>query len=93
MAKLSEYGSINSSKNVKKMDEVEGKPLTIEGFSTVEGDYGEYAMIKVKDAEGSEFTVMTGASLIIEALEDVKAKNAFPVDATFIKRGRAWICD
>ena len=93
MAKLSDYGKINASKTVVKLEEIEGKPVKLHSFTLVEGDFSEYAMIKASNEKGEEFTIMTGGTLIVEALKDAEAQKAFPLDATFVKRGKAWIAE
>ena len=91
MGKLSTYGSMSSADNLMTMADVEGQPLKVLGFNKGPGKFGEVYYLKCSTAEGEKITVMCGAFLIKEAIDEVAASDGFPVDATFTKKGKAWI--
>jgi hypothetical protein len=91
--RLADFGNIHNAAAILKLDDVEGQELTITGFTMAKGDFGAYAMIYAFNEDKEDLTITTGATLILEALKDVKAQELFPVKATFKKRGKTWICD
>jgi hypothetical protein len=90
---LAEFGDIHPEGETLSIDDVEGLQLTIKGYNEQKGDFGVYAMIYAVDPNGVDVVVRTGARLILAALRGAKEHDAFPVVATFKKRGLAWICE
>ncbi len=88
--KLSSYGQLNQTQNRVKMDEILDTEVTVNGFTLVQGKNGSYAVMDVTKADGEKVTVSCGGSFIIEALIQAKANKAFPVSATFTKKGNAY---
>jgi len=91
--KLSQYGDMNSADNLFTMSDVEGKPLTILGFNKGPGKFGEIYYIKAAFDTGEKVTVMCGGFLVKDALDEAQKAEAFPLEATFVKKGRAWIAE
>jgi hypothetical protein len=91
MARLKDYSSFDDSTEVVSLEDIEEREVTIQSVQFVEGSYGKYCFMNVLLPEGNEVRVMTGGRFIIEALEKAQAEGAFPVDATFVKKGRAWL--
>jgi hypothetical protein len=91
MARLKDYSSFDDSLEVMAIEEIEGQEVSIEGAQFTEGKYGEYAFMAVTLEDGSKVKVMTGARFILEALHKAEDEKAFPVDASFVKKGRAWL--
>jgi hypothetical protein len=75
-----------------KLEDVKDIPLTILGYTDSMGEFGAIVFMDCLTPAGEKVKVMAGATLIIEALHAATAANAFPVDATFKKPGKAWIC-
>lgn len=67
-------------------------PLTILGYTEGMGQFGAIVFMDCITPAGETVKVMAGATLIIEALHAATAAKAFPVDATFKKPGKAWVC-
>jgi hypothetical protein len=91
MARLSEYGTIDRSTRGKRLEDVAGIELVITDFRLAKGSFGEYAFVDCQDVGGEKFTLVTGATFVLDALKDAKAKGGLPVSAKFVKSGRAWV--
>jgi hypothetical protein len=91
MARLSEFGTIDRSMRGKRLEDVAGIELVITDFRLTKGSFGEYAFVDCQDVDGEKFTLVTGATFVLDALKDAKTKNALPVTAKFVKSGRAWM--
>lgn len=74
-----------------RLDNIVGEKVTVLGVQFSSGSYGSYAIMQVKDAVGAIVEVMTGAKLVIDALENAVADDALPCEACFIQRGRTWL--
>ncbi len=90
---LGEFGNVRSSLDIRKMDDIAGQVVTIESYSIITGRTGPYAMMRCVDHDGAEFSVSCGGAFVVEALAEAKAANAFPVEATFTRKGRAWLVE
>lgn len=86
---LKDFGNFKYGQMVKMAD-VEGKKLTINAVDFSRGQFGGTAALRCVTDKGELITVITGSALIYSAMEDVKAKGAFPVEATFVKVGKMW---
>ena len=91
MARLAEYGTPISDLPVISLDDVQGQELHLTEAHLVNGKYGEYVFITANNDEGEVFQIMTGGNFVVEAIKKVIDAKAFPVDVTFIKKGRAWL--
>jgi hypothetical protein len=91
MARLADYGTPLSDLPVQNLEDVEGQELTLTDAHLVEGKYGTYTFITANNAEGEVFQIMTGGSFVVEAIKKVIEAKAFPVEVTFVKKGRAWL--
>ncbi len=91
--KLGDFGNVRASMDIRKMDDLEGKPVTILSYSIIQGRQGSYAMMRCVDQDGNEFSMSCGGAFVIEALAEAKLENAFPVEATFVRKGRAWLVE
>jgi hypothetical protein len=76
-----------------RLDDIMGKTVTILDAEFKTGNFGPYAVMAVDVGDGETQHIMTSAMLVLDALENAAAENAFPVDATFKKRGRVWIVE
>lgn len=91
--KLGNYGDLRTMEKTRKMDDIAGKPVTITAIAEEEGRFGTFLWLTVLTAEGETYKVQSGGSLINKALREVKEADAFPVEATFVKRGNAWVTE
>jgi hypothetical protein len=91
VANLRKYAAKQNEGGLLRLDDIAGKPLTILAVEYKTGDYGDYAVFTAATKDGEQIEVMTGASLVMDALVNASAEEAFPVEATFVKRGRTWI--
>lgn len=87
---LADFADLGLLDDVRKPEDVQGMPLTVNGVKFAHGSFGEYALIKCVDKDGVPFTVQTGATIICEALHKALASRAFPCEMTIIEKGRAW---
>jgi len=90
MSRLTEYGTLDRTQTTEALDDVLGLELSITSAELREGNYGEYITFDAVDTRGRTHTVSTGAFLVVDALRDVIQKQAFPVEARFVKRGRTY---
>lgn len=89
MTKLSDFGNFKY-KTVVKMEEVEGKEITIDKVSFSNGEFGRMAIMRVTLEDGELCTIMTSSDLITSALEEAAKENVLPLQVTFVKDGRMW---
>ena len=76
-----------------RLDDIAGKTVTVLDAEFKTGNFGTYAVMAIDAGDGETQHVMTSAMLILDALENAAAEGAFPIDATFKKRGRCWIVE
>lgn len=74
----------------KKLEQLAEKPLTILSFVTFEGSLCTMALVRYRDSDGEERSFTTGGKFVLEALSAADKANAFPLDAKFVKQGKAW---
>ena len=88
--RLGVYGTLSKEPpDYLRIEDIEHQEVTITGVEFTRGDYGEYAMFTIATPEG-ERKVRSGAKLVVDALKDAQAQEAFPVVAFFKKHGRTW---
>jgi len=93
MARLGDYGLKDRESEALRIDDIEGQEVIIQGVDVLEGQYGDFCIMSVVVEGGEIVKVMSGGMFVVDALKDAIAKEAFPVEAKFYKRGRAWIFD
>jgi len=81
-----------------RLPDVAGQELTILSVEFSSGSFGPYAIMRCQGSDGEEFDLMTGAKLVIDALEHATEQvdkdgncTAFPCEAIFTEKGRTWI--
>jgi hypothetical protein len=89
---LKDFGNFKYD-NMVKMDDVAGKPLTIHAADFTKGQFGNIVIIRAATAEGELISIVTGSAVIASGLHDVAMNDAFPVEATFVKKGRMWFVE
>lgn len=89
---LKDFGNFKYD-NMVKMEDIEGKALTIEAADFTKGQFGNIVIIRAVTNEGELISIVTGSAVIASALRDVADSDAFPVEATFVKKGRMWFVE
>ncbi|MBU1173026.1 MAG: hypothetical protein KKD44_25980 [Proteobacteria bacterium] len=88
--RLAQYGSLHKEKpDFDTLDDIQGHDVLVTGVEWFEGDFGQYVIMSVVDGD-DEIKVRTGAMLVVDALTDAEANDAFPLAVTFKRRGRTW---
>ena len=91
--RLSDYGKLKEGSETLRLGDIEGQNVVINSATLHQGDKGEFVVMKVTTPEGEDIIVVTGGFLIVDAIKAVMAEEGFPLEATFSKSGRTWICD
>lgn len=91
MPSLKSFARKQSEGGPLRLGDIEELPVTITGVEFRDGDFGHYALMQVVTAAGEHLEVMTGASLVVDALENAEETKAFPCEAVFVKKGRTWL--
>ena len=76
-----------------RLDDIEGQAVTITDVEFSSGGFGTYITMTVVNKDGEVFDVMTGAKLVVDAIEHAFEGEHFPCEATFIRRGRTWLIE
>jgi hypothetical protein len=93
MTRLSSFGTLGITGEPVSIEDVAGIELTITDFAERKGEFGEFLAIQAHDADDVEYLIVTGASLIVEALREAKQKHSLPVEAKFVRKGRVWLAE
>ena len=93
VARLADFGNMAEAKTLVTMADLENEDILINSFTQARGEHGSYVTMKITRAEGDIATVRTASAYIIQALREAKAKNAFPVAATFTLHGKTWLVE
>jgi hypothetical protein len=91
--RLADYGNMAEGKTLVVMADLEGEDVIIQSFTQARGEHGNFVTMKLTRADGEIATVRTASAYIVQALREAKAKNAFPVAATFTLHGKTWLVD
>jgi len=76
-----------------RLENIEGQPVRITAVEFSSGSFGSYMTMTVIDENGEALDVMTGAKLIVDALENAVDNEALPCEAKFVRRGRTWLVE
>lgn len=93
MKRLREYARQQDEGGPLRLEDVSGKSVVITAVKWNEGDFGQYALMAITLPSGESVEVLTGATLVVDALHNAEAMAAFPCEVLFLKRGRTWIID
>ena len=91
MARLANYGTMNRDMETKRLEDIEGKEVVIQGAKTAPGKWGDYVLMEVVDPSGEVLTIITGAQFVVDAVKDALAKKELPLNAKFFRKGRTWL--
>jgi len=73
------------------LDDVADQELTVQSVSWGKGNFGNYAVIEVTNAQGENLTVVTSGTLVQDALHNAEENGEFPLAAYFTRKGRIWM--
>lgn len=90
MTKLSDYGIIKQVPNLVNLEDIQGQKVTLVGMVKGPGRYGEQYYIALQNDKKHSMTVAVNNPIIMQALDEVQAAKAWPVDAIFIKHSGTW---
>ena len=93
MPSLKSYALKQAEGGPQRLGDIEGQAVTITSVEFRDGDFGHYALMMVVLDSGEHVEVMTGAALVVDALENAEEVKAFPLRAMFVRKGRSWLVD
>jgi len=76
-----------------RLPDIEGQEVTVQSVEFNAGTYGPYMVMQVIVEGGEVVEVMTGAKLILDAIENAVEADALPCEAKFFRRGNAWLIE
>ena len=76
-----------------RLENIEGQAVTITSVEFSSGSFGAYLTMTVISGNGEALDVMTGAKLVVDALENAVENEALPCEAKFVRRGRTWLIE
>ena len=98
MARLVDHAVKQAEGVPLRLPDVAGQEISILGVEFSSGAFGSYVIMRCQGSDGEEFDLMTGAKLVVDALEhaveavDDKGEMLnFPCEAVFTEKGRTWI--
>lgn len=90
MARLADFYKVPEYAPSKRLEDIGDQEVTVLAVRFRQGGWGEYAFVDVKLPDESVVSIITGASLVLEALHNAISANALPLPAVFTKQGRMW---
>ena len=91
MPRLSAYGTKDRDTTTLRLEDIAGDEVIIRDCDIRTGNFGDFAVITVERDQGELIPVVTGGLFVVDALKDAMAKDAFPVNVRFFRRGRTWM--
>ena len=91
--RLLDFAEKQAANKTPRIDDIAGNPVIVQACALGTGSMGDYADMDVLTEDGEILTVRTWASLVVDALARAQEADAFPLPATFKKRGRPWIIE
>jgi hypothetical protein len=80
-----------SADNSYKINEIADTPVTINSVEFTETGKGKYGLMNVTTQDNRNLCVVNTSQIICLALARANDLKAFPVTATFTKKGQRWI--
>ena len=93
MARLVDHAHKQAEGVPLRLENIEGLEVTVTEVEFTSGNFGPYMTMKVVNAEGEILDVMTGATLVLDAMENAVDVDALPCEAKFVRRGRTWLVE
>jgi hypothetical protein len=91
MNKLVNYAEKQKQGRPLRLEEIADEQVVINGVVFTEGRLGRYAVMDIVTVSGEKAQAMSGARLVLDALDHAVEQKAFPCSAVFSKRGRVWV--
>jgi len=91
MRRLGDYGVKNRDTETLRIEDLGNEEVTIQSAEVLTGQYGDYVVMQVIMDSGEMKPVMSGGIFVVDAVTDALQQGAFPLLATFSKRGRSWL--
>ena len=76
-----------------RLPDIEGQEVTVTAVEFNAGSFGPYMTMTVVNKDGEIMEVMTGAKLVLDAIENAVEADALPCEARFFRRGNAWLIE
>jgi len=76
-----------------RLENIEGQPVTITAVEFSSGSFGAYLTMTVVDTDDEALDIMTGAKLVVDAVENAVEDGDLPCEAKFVRRGRTWLIE
>lgn len=80
-----------STDNTSKLDSIADQTVTIEAVTFTDTGKAKHGIMTVKTAANVSMCVVNTSEYIGKALRKADAAKAFPVTATFTKKGQRWV--
>ena len=84
------YATKQLPSDYHKLEEIKDQEVLINGGRTGKGKFGDFAVIEVVLESGEVQEFMTSGFLVIDAIQNAAAADAFPLAAKFTRTGRVW---
>ena len=91
MARLVDHAKKQLAGLPDRLEDIADQEVTVRNVRWLSGNYGPYCVFEIVDANGEIREIMTGAFLVMDALENADKERAFPCEVTFTRKGRTWI--
>ena len=76
-----------------RLGDIEGQEVVIQSVEFSSGNFGPYMIMKVIVKGGEVLDVMTGANLVVDAIENAVGADSLPCEAKFYRRGNCWLIE
>ena len=93
MARLVDHALKQAEGVPLRLENIEGQEVTIQSVEFSSGSFGPYMTMQVIVEGGEVLDVMTGAKLVLDAIENAVDADALPCEAKFVRRGRTWLVE
>jgi len=90
MPRLVDYAERQEKGSPDNIGDIVDREVKIVSVVFQDGEYGEYAVFDIVDADGELRSIQTTGMLVIDALKHADAENAFPLDVTFRRPKRTY---
>jgi hypothetical protein len=88
--RLVDYAERQKAGRPLTLIDVADQELTIMDVKFSKGNFGIYAIANVVNVNGESLQIMTSGVLVVDALQRAEDAGAFPLKATFGRKGRTW---
>lgn len=93
MARLLDHAHKQAEGVPLRLEDIEGEEVTVTSVEFSSGNFGPYMTMEVVNEDGEVLDVMTGAKLVVDAIENAVEADALPCEAKFVRRGRTWLIE